>query len=479
MATTHTAIRNTSGDIMISMKRLVEQPALNSSAPTVEEYMNKVNSYMAKKGNPDDWRQLQPHLALYYDKIADDALKQRMFNEIGTVTADPTNVKEMSAQMITNIYLNNGDLNNLGRKNSITTKPPYSLPLVNPSKKNPEKGGLNPGAGELSFQLAHPNILWVGKNYPGDAIYQTGDKTYVIDVKDETKLGDDSSGIDMSNMKKHGLKILYDGTQLLKLQKAIVVFMGFVFRLNKDQTRLAATFTTDEARNEFLKITNDMQKTIAGSDYTAEDRVNQMADFSKRPANDLFELSKHLVLAQTALEHTLNTQCHINQLKDFLDKFSDQINPDTPDGMLLLKTRNNEILRPWWLVKTFQSIINITDPSIPTSDEIKYDYVLAVNKESGSRPYYFQSSRDDVFITSFFNRNSFADGGKTSIRVNYYTYLEQRADELGLELSDITDFSADDVNPCNAAARNARGPKISLAVEMFKVLRYLKQKGEL
>lgn len=466
---------------MISMTSLLEQmedeldstPNIpNNTNNDVNAYMQKVDSYMSSKGNPSDWKQLKPHLALYYDKIADESTKRRMYNEIGNVTADPTDVDAMNSQIVSNIYLNNGELNNLGRKHSITTKPPYNLPLVNAA-------GKNPGAGELSFQLAHPNIIWVGQNYPGDAVYKDGDKEYVIDVKDETKLGDSSSGIDMGNLNKGGLKILYDGTQLMKLQKASVIFMRFVFRIMGNVSRLDNTFTTPEAKQQFLNLAKEMRKTLDGDKYTAEDRIDAFSKYAKKPANDLYELSKHLVIAQTALEHTLNTQCLINKLKNFLDKFSNQINPNTPDGMLLLKTKNNEILQPWWLVKTFQSIINITDPNVPTSDEIKYDYVLAVNKESGTRPYYFQSSRDDVFITSFFNPTAYDKPGKTSIRVNYFTYLEQRADELGLELSDILDFSADDVDPCNDASRKARGPKISLAIEMYKVIRYLKQKGEL
>ena len=192
---------------MISIKWLLEQME-NELDPTpdvtnndsddssdVDKYIQKVDSYMSAKGNPSDWNQLKPHLALYYDKIADEATKRRMYNEIGTVTADPTDVKAMNSQLVNNVYLNTGELNNLGRKHSITTKPPYNLPLVN-------SAGKNPGAGELSFQLAHPNIIWVGQNYPGDAVYKDGDKEYVIDVKDETKLGDSSSGIDMGNMNK-------------------------------------------------------------------------------------------------------------------------------------------------------------------------------------------------------------------------------------------------------------------------------------
>ena len=480
---------------MISMKQLLEQledeldinPIIpnadeddnNELSTNVDEYMKKVDAYMSKKGNSSDWSQLRPHLEVFYDKIADDSTRSRMFNEIGTVTADPTDVTAMNSQIVSNVYLNNGELNNLGRNNSITTKPPYNLPLVNVSKTDPTKGGLNPGAGELSFQLAHPNIIWVGQNNPGDAEYIDGDKKYVIDVKDETKLGDNSSGIDMGNMNKGGLKILYDGTQLMKLQKASVIFMRFVFRIMNNPSKLDDAFTTPEAKKQFLNLASEMRSTLDGSTYTAEDRIDAFAKFAKKPAKDLYELSKHLVIAQTALQHTLNTQCLINKLKIFLDEFSDQINPNTSDGMILLRTRNNEILQPWWLVKTFQSIIDITDPNIPTSDEIKYDYVLAVNKASGTRPYYFQSSRDDVFITSFFNLTGYDNPGKTNIRVNYFTYLEQRADELGLNLSDILDFSADDVDPCNAAARKARGPKISLAIEMYKVIRYLKQKGEL
>jgi hypothetical protein len=444
---------------MISLKRLIEQPDLpepettedgfdkdvtdtakeldkDSNSPSVDEYMQKVNAYMSKKGNGADWVQLQPHLAMYYDKIADDSVKQRMYNDIGTVTANATDVDAMNSQIASNIYLTTGELNNLGRQGGITTKAPYNLPMVNPNKESGEGGGKNPGAGELSFQLAHNGIIWVGRNYSGDAVYKDGDKEYVIDVKDDRKISPEVPGVDIANKTKY--KLFFDNTKFLELQKKVELMLKFIRAYNNYANRMDI-FKDKDAEKAFLQIKNELMS-LFGKQENYEFWLKQMQRLNRENGitislgdtdTDLRRNQHLLALAQKGGSDTLKFQCFLNNLGKFVATYQDSINDNTY-GTALKRVILDEIFTPNWFIQTLQDSVNLGNNEY--LENLTYDYILVASK-TGGKPMYFRSKKDDALVISLYakRKNDFltpdkdgkiSKGGPDSLIMNFDKYLD-------------------------------------------------------
>jgi hypothetical protein len=422
---------------MISLRQLLEQLDINapdapneldnsSSAPSVGEYIQKADSYMSGKGNESDWYQLRQHLATYYDKIADDSLKQRMFNELGNVTADPTDVNAMNSQIGTNIYLTDVELNNLGRVGGITTKQPYNIPLVN-------KTGQNPGAGELSFQLAHPNIIWVGKNHPGDAVYKAGDQEYVIDVKDDRKISPEVPGVDIVNKTKY--KLFFDNTKFLELQKKVEIMLKFIRAYDSHSTRMNI-FNTEDAVSDFDNVRDYFIKLFSGQ-YSYVDWLRQMQRINREHGigftvedsdMQLQRKQRLLIIAQKGGSDTIKFQCFLNKLRNFVAKHHDSINYNSIYGNAFKYVITDEIFEPNWFIRTLQDSVKLNDDNY--LDNLSYDYILVASK-IGGKPMYFSSKKENATVVSLYAKRkiNFADSSKTqgnpdALIMNFNDYLD-------------------------------------------------------
>jgi hypothetical protein len=398
---------------MISLKRLLEDEQLQmnfDSEPAPEsndlvdttqadEYINAVKSHLSKNGSDREWKSGKYDLEVFLrDKFnkASDEIKQILINDIGSVTTNAEDVTKLPADLASNIYFSDRELRAWPRHN------------------NDNEFANADGAGEFAFAVAHQRAQWVGGNATGDILLDG----HSIDLKDETKLKEKvSAGLDLRNKLPKGSfqgKFFFHPGPIVKFQKKLLKYHQLIEILNSSKY-INQIFISDEAKSEFNQLVSDLHKMMyAGKGdkpdpdvwlpkwLDARAELNVVKDIDVLNPRQLLRLVK----LGSKLKHTLEVQCYIDNLNNFLSVHSNDIDTSNKLGRTLLQIlKEPELTTPNYYAKLFKQSFNLEIDGI--SNSLGYDYILVVDKTSSApNLVYFPATKDNLFPLGMHGQDS-------------------------------------------------------------------------
>jgi hypothetical protein len=403
---------------------------LDNGTITLETYIDKLTQHFNSTSNTSQLNnQIILQVSNYFNKST-ESIKQRLYNDIGSINAAVTDVDTMNTQLQKNIYLTDPELVKAGMDSQI-------------------------GAGEFSFIAAYTNALWAGldqkgnfstaRTATGDAIITHEGIRYIIDVKDEKKIGG-APGVDIGNKSDKDAKLFFDNTKFLELQKKVEMMLRFL-RMYDNHRETINLFSNNNVANIFDDLRNSFIDTMYNGDYTYEQWLRKMQTMNRENGIKILDNSpelqrmRHLlVIAEKGATKTLEFQCFLNKLKTFINKYSNDIN-DTKLGVFLKKIIYDEVFQPYWFIHALQAAVKIGDGY---TKNMKYDYVLIADKTGKRPPYYFSFSKEDGFPVSLYARRGMSDigGGPDALIMNVNKYVDDYIDV-------ITFNDLSEIDPCD------------------------------